>query len=113
MQKNSKEDQARSTLLKSARQSMMDFNRIKLQQQEAPDEEMGSNFLSAQSPQISWRHQQQRESAKQKALAMNRMAVGAGVQQQKNLQGSPVQLKNNFVGSPTTRLVQTANHTER
>ena len=78
MQKNSKEGQPRSTLLKSARQSMMDFNKIKLQQQEAPDEEMGSN----QSPEVSW-HQQQRESARQKVLTMNRMAAGAGGQPQK------------------------------
>ena len=53
MHKNlSKEGQPKSTHLKSARQSMMDFNRIKLQQQEAPDEEMGASLLPAQSPRI-------------------------------------------------------------
>lgn len=88
---------------------MMDFNKIKLQQQEAPDEESGSN----QSPEISW-NQQQRGSARQTMLTVNRMTGGPGTNLQKgNLQGSPLRLKNNFVGSPTTRYLQTANHSER
>lgn len=60
----SKEAQPKSTHLKSARQSMMDFNKIKLQQQEAPDEEAGACLLPTQSPQLGQLYHQQRELSK-------------------------------------------------